>query len=429
MTEWLERRSYEVVPKLNAEEAFTSINDGIAVIVTDLRMPKTDGLQVIRRARELAPHAIVIVVSGDSRIEKAVAAIREGAFDYLTKPIQLDELGHRIEMALHERALAAEIASLQLQLNEKYSVENMVGTSPAMRGLYEKIKLVADTRSTVLVTGESGTGKELVARSIHALSKRRDQAFIPVNCAAIPETLVESELFGHEKGAFTGAVNRKTGFFEAARSGTLFIDEIGELEIGLQAKFLRAIESRRILRVGSTSEAEVDVRLVAATNRDLGKRVESGDFREDLFYRLKVVELKIPPLRDRREDIPLLVRHFIDEITKDTERTVSDISSEALEMLKSYSWPGNVRELRNTLEGVIVLSLKENLDISDFPPHISGHDESQAIIKPGMTMSEIEKEAIRRTLQHTGGNRTRAAEVLDISVRTLQRKINDFGLS
>ena len=429
MTECLENRSYEVIPKVNAEDAFASINDGVAVIVTDLRMPKTDGLQVIRRARELAPHAIVIVVSSDNSIEKAVAAIREGAFDYLTKPIQLEELGHRIEMALHERALAAEIASLQLQLNEKYSVENMVGTSPAMRGLYEKIKLVADTRSTVLVTGESGTGKELVARSIHSLSKRRDQAFIPVNCAAIPESLVESELFGHEKGAFTGAVDRKTGFFEAARNGTLFIDEIGELELGLQAKFLRAIESRRILRVGSTAEEEVDVRLVAATNRDLAKRVESGDFREDLFYRLKVVELKIPPLRERREDIPLLVRHFIDEITKDIERSVTDISSEALDMLKFYSWPGNVRELRNTLEGVIVLSLKDKLDVIDFPPHISGHNESQAIIKPGMTMSEIEKESIRRTLQHTGGNRTRAAEILDISVRTLQRKLNDFGLA
>jgi DNA-binding NtrC family response regulator len=213
MTDWLERRSYEVISKANAEDAFASMNDGVAVIVTDLRMPDTDGMQVIRRARELAPHAVVIVVSGDSSIEKAVAAIREGAFDYLTKPIQLDELTHRIKMALHERALAAEIASLQLQLDEKYSVENMVGTSPAMRSLYERIKLVADTRSTVLVTGESGTGKELVARAIHTLSKRREQAFIPVNCAAIPETLVESELFGHEKGAFTGATDRKTGFF------------------------------------------------------------------------------------------------------------------------------------------------------------------------------------------------------------------------
>jgi transcriptional regulator with PAS, ATPase and Fis domain len=279
-----------------------------------------------------------------------------------------------------------------------------------------------------LVTGESGTGKELVARSIHHLSSRRNEAFIPVNCAAISESLVESELFGHEKGAFTGASERKLGFFEAARKGTLFIDEIGELQLGLQAKLLRAIESRKILRVGSTQEHDVDIRLVGATNRDLAKEMKEGNFREDLFYRLKVVELKLPPLRERREDIPLLIRHFIDEISADAGRCVRDITPEALEMMKGYSWPGNIRELRNTLEGIIVLSLRERIEASDLPPHITGHTESQAVIKPGMTMVEIEKEAIRRTLQHTNGHRSQTAAILDISVRTLQRKIKEFEL-
>ena len=428
MAEWIERRGFEPIATTDGEQAKKHLNDGVAVIVTDLKMPKTDGLEIIRHAKQHAPHAIVIVVSGDNSVEAAVSSVREGAFDYITKPIDLNELTHRIEMALKRRALAAEIAELHLQLNEKHQLENMIGASPAMRALYEKIRLVADTRSTVLITGESGTGKELVARSIHHLSPRKNETFIPVNCAAIPESLVESELFGHEKGAFTGASERKLGFFEAARKGTLFIDEIGELQLGLQAKLLRAIESRKILRVGSTQEQDVDIRLVAATNRDLAKEVEDKNFREDLFYRLKVVELRLPPLRERREDIPLLIRHFIDEISADAGRSVQDISPEALEMMKGYSWPGNVRELRNTLEGIIVLSLREQIEAHDLPPHISGHTVSQAIIQPGMTMSEIEKEAIRRTLQHTNGHRTQTAEILDISVRTLQRKIKEFEL-
>lgn len=428
MAEWIERRGFEPITVANGEQAFQHLDNGIAVIVTDLKMPKTDGLQIIRYAKQHAPHAIVIVVSGDNSVEAAVNSVREGAFDYITKPINLEELTHRIQMALNKRSLAAEIAELHLQLNEKHQLENMIGASPAMRSLYEKIRLVADTRSTVLVTGESGTGKELVARSIHHLSPRKNSTFIPVNCAAIPESLVESELFGHERGAFTGANERKLGFFEAAGKGTLFIDELGELQLGMQAKLLRAIENRKILRVGSTQEHDVDVRLVAATNRDLAKQVEEGKFREDLYYRLKVVELKLPPLRERREDIPLLIRHFIDEISADAGRHVQDVTPEALEMLKGYSWPGNVRELRNTLEGIIVLSLREQIEASDLPPHISGHTESQALIEPGMTMAEIEKEAIRRTLQHTNGHRSQTAGILDISVRTLQRKIKEFEL-
>jgi len=408
MANRLESEGYAPIATSDAESAWQHLDDGVAVVVTDLNVAKTKGVEVVRFAKQHAPHAIVIVVSDEPNIDLAVTAVREGAFDYLTKPVDPEDLVHRIEMALSRRRMAAEIASLHVQLNEKHGLQNMVGNSPAMRSLYEKIRLVADTRSTVLVTGESGTGKELVAQSIHHLSKRKNEPCIPINCAAIPETLVESELFGHEKGAFTGASDRKKGFFEAATKGTLFIDEIGELELGLQAKLLRAIENRTIMRVGSTKEMPVDVRLVAATNRDLAAHVKNGHFRQDLFYRLKVVELKLPPLRQRKEDIALLVQHFITDIAADAERPVRDIDTEALEMLKNYSWPGNVRELRNTLEGMIVLSMKP-------------------VIEAGMTMAEIEKEAIRRTLQHTGGNRTKSAEILGISLRTLQRKIRDFG--
>jgi DNA-binding NtrC family response regulator len=425
----LEVDGYAPIAVDNAETAWQHLDDGVAVVVTDLNMPKTKGVDVVRFAKKHAPHAIVIVISADPDIALAVEAVREGAFDYLTKPVNPDELVRRIELAISRRRLAAEIASLHLQLQGSQSLENMVGNSPPMRSLYEKIKLVADTRSTVLITGESGTGKELVARSIHNLSKRKSQAFVPINCAAIPESLVESELFGHEKGSFTGATNRKLGFFESAKNGTLFIDEIGEMELGLQSKLLRAIENRTIMRVGSTTETPVDVRLVAATNRDLAAQVKSGEFREDLFYRLKVVELKLPPLRQRKEDIPLLIRRFITDIAAEAQRPCRDIETEALEILKNYSWPGNVRELRNTLEGMIVVSMKPTIEVSDLPPHISDHTESQAIIKPGMTMAEIELEAIRRTLQHTGGNRTQAAEILKIGLRTLQRKIKEYDLA
>jgi transcriptional regulator with PAS, ATPase and Fis domain len=280
----------------------------------------------------------------------------------------------------------------------------------------------------VLISGESGTGKELAARAVHENSPRRSRPFLPVNCAAIPESLIESELFGYEKGAFTGATSRREGLFQAARGGTLFIDEIGELQLGLQSKLLRAIENKKILPVGSSRELDVDVRLVAATNRDLKERVDKELFREDLYYRLCVVEIRLPPLRDRRDDIPLLVRHFIDQIACESNRPVKDITPEALDALMVYDWPGNIRELRNTLESVIVLSLKEQIELSDLPPHISGARPIQALVKSGMTLADLEKEAIRRTLEETGGHRAKSAEVLGISVRTLQRKIQEYRL-
>jgi DNA-binding NtrC family response regulator len=427
MREWLERRGYDAIAVGGGQEAVNHMDDGIAVIVTDLRMPRIDGLELLRIAKDRAPYAAVILVSGHGTIDTAVTALKEGAFDFLTKPINLQELTHRIEMALEKRAMATQIAELHAQLHERHALDNIIGQSAPMRALFEKIRLVANTRSTVLVIGESGTGKELVARALHHNSPRRGKPFIPVNCAAIPETLIESELFGHEKGAFTGALDRRLGLFQAATGGTLLIDEIGELQLNLQSKLLRAIESKRIVPVGGTQEIEVDVRLVAATNRDLREMVEQKRFREDLYYRLKVVELRLPPLRERRDDIPLLVRRFLDEISADSGRPVKEVSPEALEALRNYSWPGNVRELRNTLEGIIVLSVRERIELSDLPEHITATT-SAPLLQPGLTMQEIEKEALRRALQQHHGHRAKAAATLGISIRTLQRKIKEYGL-
>jgi DNA-binding NtrC family response regulator len=428
MADWLRSEGFDVIAVADGQAALPHLHDGIAVLVTDLKMPRTDGLQLLRQAKEQAPHMAVILITAYGTVETAVAALKEGAFDYLTKPVKPDDLANKVRQAVAQRAMAAEIASLHAQLNERYGYENIVGNSPAMRAVFEKVRLVADAKSTVLISGESGTGKELIARALHHNSSRRQKPFIPVNCAAIPETLIESELFGHEKGAFTGATERRTGLFQAANGGTLFIDEIGEMKVGLQSKLLRAIETRRIMAVGSSREIEVDVRLVAASNRDLQEEVKKGAFREDLYYRLKVVEIHLPPLRERPEDIPLLSRFFIDEIARENQRPTRDIAPEALDLLLAYNWPGNVRELRNTLEGIIVLSTRDRIEVADLPDHLRQGASAQAVIRHGMTMMEIEREAIRRALEQTGGRRTEAAKILDVSVRTLQRKIKEYNL-
>jgi DNA-binding NtrC family response regulator len=426
--EWLTDEGFDVIAVRDGKEAIDHLHDGINVIVTDLKMPRTDGLELLRLARREAPHAAVLMVTAHGTVDSAVSSLHLGAFDYLTKPVKPEELTHRIRQAIEKQTMAEEIARLHAEIKERRGLGKMIGQCDAMRKVFEKIQLVADTNATVLIMGESGTGKELAARAVHEFSKRHDRPFLPVNCAAIPETLIESELFGHEKGAFTGAVSRRDGLFQAAVGGTLFIDEIGELQLGLQSKLLRAIEDKKILPIGSTHEVEVDVRLVAATNRDLKQRVEAGQFREDLYYRLRVVELGLPPLRERREDIPLLVRHFINEIATDNGRPVRDITQDALEAILAYTWPGNVRELRNTLESVIVLSLKERIELGDLPSHVTGAKPVQAVFRPGMTLVKLEKEAIRRTLQEHDGHRVRTSEALGISVRTLQRKIQEYGL-
>jgi DNA-binding NtrC family response regulator len=428
MADWLRSEGFDVIAVADGQAAIQRLHDGVAVLVTDLKMPRMDGLQLLRLTKERAPHIAVILITAYGTVETAVAALKEGAFDYLTKPVRPDELANKVRQAVAQRAMAAEIARLHARLNERYGYENIIGKSPAMRAVFEKVRLVADTKSTVLIAGETGTGKELIARALHHNSSLRQKPFVPVNCAAIPETLIESELFGHERGAFTGATERRIGLFQSANGGTLFIDEIGEMKVGLQGKLLRAIETRRIMAVGSSREVEVDVRLVAATNRDLQEEVKKGAFREDLYYRLKVVEIHLPPLRERPEDIPLLARFFIDEIARENQRPTRDIAPEALDLLLAYNWPGNVRELRNTLEGSIVLSRRERIEVSDLPEYLRQGASAQAVIRHGMTMADIEREAIRRALEQTGGRRTEAAKILDVSVRTLQRKIKEYNL-
>jgi DNA-binding NtrC family response regulator len=426
MAEWLRSEGFDVCAVVDGQQALRHIHDGVAVIVTDLKMPRTDGLELLRRARDQAPHASVILTTAYGTVDTAIAALKDGAFDYLTKPVKPDVLANKVRQAMTQCAMAAEIASLHAELNERFGFENLVGKSAAMRAVFEKVRLVADTKSTVLITGESGTGKELVGRALHYNSGRQNKPLVPVNVTAIPETLIESEFFGHEKGAFTGATERRIGLFRAAHGGTLFIDEIGEMSLGTQSKLLRAVESRHIMPVGGINEVEVDVRLIAATNRDLAEQVKKGAFREDLYYRLKVVEIHLPPLRERPEDIPLLVRFFLDEIARENRRPARVIAPEALDLLLAYNWPGNVRELRNTLEGIVVLSTRERVDVPDLPEHVRQAASSQAVIRRGMTMAQIEKEAIRRALEQAGGRRSEAAKLLDLSVRTLQRKIKEY---
>ncbi len=428
ISKWLTSDGFEVIEASNGKEAVDRLYDGVSLIVTDLLMPKIDGIALLKIARQKVPHAAVILLTGSSSVESAIEALQLGATDYLIKPVNLKELTVKIRRAIEQQKLAREIADLHMQLKEKDEIYRMTSRCASMRKVFERIRLVADTNATVLITGESGTGKELVARAVHAHSRRSKNAFLPVNFAAIAESLIESELFGHEAGSFTGANRQREGVFQAANEGTLFLDEIGELQMGLQSKLLRALENKTIMRVGSHKEEPIDVRMVAATNCNLLKMVDEGNFRKDLFYRLNVVNIELPPLRERSEDIPLLVQYFIEDIAKATHRPTRQISQQALECLMRYDWPGNIRELRNTLESLIVMSLKEQIEYEDIPSHLTGASSVNTILRTGISLQELELEAIRRALESNDGKRKETANVLGISVRTLQRKIKDHNL-
>ncbi len=412
----------------DGKEALDQLYDGISLIVTDLRMPKVDGIELLRIARSKVPHVPVILLTGSASVETAIEALQLGASDYLKKPVNLKELTVKIKRAIEQQELASEIADLHIKLKEKDELYKMIGRCAAMRKVFERIRLVADTDATVLITGESGTGKELVAHAVHAHSSRNKNVFLPVNFAAIAESLIESELFGHEAGSFTGATKRRNGVFQAANHGTLFLDEIGELQIGLQSKLLRALENKAVMRVGSQKEEPIDVRMVAATNVDLLEMVNEGKFRKDLFYRLNVVNIELPPLRDREEDIPLLVQYFIEVIASANSRPTKSISPTALDCLMKFDWPGNIRELRNTLESVIVMSLKEQIEYDDLPLRITGASITNDLLKSGLSLRDLEHEAIRHALEKFDGKRKESADALGISVRTLQRKIKEYDL-
>lgn len=425
------RRSYEVLIAESGAKALEFLSENpVDVMLSDLRMPGMDGMTLMQRALAVSPQLICILLTAYGNIETAVDAMRHGATDFLTKPVNLEQLEMVLQRVLRSRRAETENVQLREQLDSKFGMENIIGSSPEMQSIFDTVRQVAASRATVLIQGESGTGKELIAKAIHRLSPRKNGAFVPVHCAALSSTLLESELFGHEKGAFTGAAERRKGRFELADGGSLFLDEIGEIDASVQVKILRALEERRFERVGGQEAIDVDTRLIAATNRDLKKMVAEGTFREDLYYRLYVVVIHLPALRERKSDVPLLLKHFLDLFNRENGRSIDGFSPDALDLLTSYSWPGNVRELRNVVEQMVVLSRSQRIGVRELPAHIreSGGTVT-AGASGGTTLEALEKQAILRTLKEAGGNRTHAAEMLGISRRTLHRKIAEYGFS
>ncbi|HEX6865339.1 MAG TPA: sigma-54 dependent transcriptional regulator, partial [Thermoanaerobaculia bacterium] len=412
----------------DAKKALEFLDENDArLAVCDLRMPGMDGLGFLNEIRERKIDLGVILVTAYGSIESAVQAMRVGADDYLTKPVDLYELRQRVLNLAEKQQLKEEVTNLREMLDKRYGFESIIGRSAPMERLFEQMKMVAPTRSSVLVIGESGTGKELVANALHRASPRRNERFLAINCGAIPSDILESELFGHERGAFTGAVARKIGKFELAHRGSLFLDEISELYPELQVKLLRVLEERQIMRVGGSELIDVDFRLIAATNRDLEKEVAEGRFREDLYYRLKVVTLRIPPLRERPGDIAQLAEHFLALFCQEHGKPPKRLSPEALELLSRYSWPGNVRELRNVMESAVVFSQGDEISPAELPLEVRESTSVstvgapvQAVVGGPRTMADIERQAILETLERTDGHRAKAADILGIGLRTLQ---------
>jgi DNA-binding NtrC family response regulator len=440
----LSKVGYRVAAFAEAETAIRHLRShrDVVLVITDLMMPGTDGFGVLSAAREIDPDIGLLMITGHGSVESAVDAMKRGADDYLTKPVDLFELRKRASAIVEKRLLSRRVVELESRLGEKFG--KLISRSKPMEALFRQMEMVAPTRSNVLIVGESGTGKELVANALHENSPRKDARFLPINCAAIPSEILESELFGHERGSFTGATGRKIGKFELADKGTLFLDEIGELPLEMQVKLLRVLESREFMRVGGTETIKVDIRLVAATNADLEVAVERGAFRNDLYYRLKVVTLRIPPLRERREDIPLLANHFLATFAKENERDGMKFAPDAMRAIVNARWEGNVRELRNVVESLVVLTPSLEIRVADLPeelkrlangefnPEASEPRAATAIAtspSSSLTMDEIERRAILGALDRTGGNRTQAAELLGIGLRTLQRKLKEYKLA
>jgi DNA-binding NtrC family response regulator len=409
-------------------------NDSVRLAVCDLRMPGMDGVAFLKEVRERKYDIGLILVTAYGTIESAVEAMRVGADDYLTKPVDLYELRQRVMNLLEKQQLKEEVSTLRQMLDKRFGFESIIGRSAPMERLFEQMKLVAPTRSSVLIIGESGTGKELVANALHRASPRRNERFLAINCGAIPSDILESELFGHERGAFTGAVSRKIGKFELAHRGTLFLDEISELYPELQVKLLRVLEERQVMRVGGSELIDVDFRLIAATNRDLEREVAEGRFREDLYYRLKVVTLRIPPLRERPGDVLQLADHFLALFCQEHGKPPKRLSPEAAELLARFHWAGNVRELRNVIESSVIFHQGDEIGPGDLPVEV--RDSSGGVSAPGApvqavageprTMADIERQAILETLSRTGGHRAKAADLLGIGLRTLQRKLKEY---
>jgi DNA-binding NtrC family response regulator len=425
---------YDVSVAGNADEAFNLMEaQPYDVIVTDLRMPGKSGLRVIDKALTLANKPVVIMITAFGNIETAVEAMKRGAFDFLTKPVNLEKLEILLQRALKTRNLEVEVRQLHERLDEKFSFEGIIGNSPKLRDVIERVKLVAPSRATILIEGETGSGKELIAQAIHQASARARGPFVAVHCAALPPTLLESELFGHERGAFTGATERRIGRFEAADGGTLFLDEIGEISTATQVKLLRFLETKTVERIGSMKPIPLDVRLVAASNQNLEQRVKDGTFREDLFFRLNVVRIVMPPLRERAEDVPLLLDHYLKSFSAENNVPPLTIEPGAMRHLQAYAWPGNIRELRNFVENAVVLHRGGRITEFDLEPKFRGEAAPPGGPAPAATpaapmanplsVEENEKRLLREALLKARGNRTKAAEFMGISRRTLHRKL------
>lgn len=425
-----EMDGYNVKTAGDGAEGLALIEKGdIDLVITDLRMPGVSGEEVLKKVTTETPGIPVIILTGHGSIDSAVDAMRHGAYDFLTKPLNLDQLGMIVKRALQNRELSLQHQQLQAELEGNAVFGKMIGKSAEMQKVEQLIKKVADSKASVLITGESGVGKELVADAIHQLSPRKENSFIKVHCAALSETLLESELFGHEKGAFTGAEKMQKGRFELAHGGTIFLDEIGEINQNVQIKILRVLQEHTFERVGGEQTIEVDVRVVAATNKNLEEEVKAGRFRQDLYYRLNVIHIHVPSLRERKEDIPMLIAYFLNEFNKENNKQITGLDSRAKAAMYKYDWPGNIRELRNCMESSVVLCSSNEITLADLPPSVSQSSAGETIAIPvGITLDEAEKAIVQQNLAANRNNKSKTADVLGIGRKTLQRKLADWGL-
>jgi Nif-specific regulatory protein len=438
LSEYLKNEGYEVESSTDGEKAISMIERKcFDIIFTDLMMPNIDGMEVLKYVTQHSRESICMILTGYGTIKNAVEAVKLGAFDYLTKPIKMDEILITLKRALEFRDLKRENQNLKNQLKKKYKFENIIGDSEKMHQIFETIEKVADTDSTILILGESGTGKELIAKAIHYNSYRREGPFIPVNCAAIPSELLESELFGHEKGAFTNAIRTRIGRFELANGGTVFLDEIGDMSPNLQSKLLRVLQERQFERIGGVKTVKIDIRIIAATHQDLKVAVEQGKFRQDLYYRLNVIPIRVPPLRERKSDIPLLVHHFLNHFNRSKKRKIQGIHNEALNRLMEYHWPGNVRELENIIERIVILTNNDSITVQDLPEKIQNLSQDEQVplfeipeegISLDNALNEFEKRLILQALNKTGWIKNKAAQLLNLNRTTLIEKIKRQNL-
>ena len=430
-----QKEGYEVLTTPSAKKAIEiAQGDDIDVVVSDIKLPEMNGLEVLKRLRKIKPELPVLMITAYGTIKEAVEALKMGAYDYIIKPFDVEELKVIVAKALETKRLQDENVRLRKELKDKYSLESMIGKSKKMQEIYSLIEKTAPTETTVLIQGESGTGKEMAARAIHYLSLRREKPFVTINCGALPESLLESELFGHVKGAFTDAVTDKKGMFEVADKGTLFLDEVGEMSPITQVKLLRALQERKIRRVGGTEEIPIDVRIISATNQDLKKKIKEGSFREDLYYRLNVLSLEMPPLRERKEDIPLLVNHFLQKYCQKLGRGMKRVAPEVYNIFESYPWPGNIRELENVIERVVAIEERETITTSCLPKELLQPEkrEIDLEIKPGFKLNEtieaITRDYVQKALEMSRGKLKEAAELLGVNYRSIRYLVDKFDL-